>query len=112
VIGKKYGCVQWRIDLGTDVSVTHAIPVAIYEHPEADTRGSILETHRNVRRPEDGLGASRRHARSEMTCGGASPNPVDRRKRLRHRDGRQHGDERYDEKDIHVGVTVVGNQRP
>ena len=94
VIRQKSGRVQWRVDTGANVSGAHAVPVAVYKHCEADARGSLLETHRNVRRPHDGLGTRRGHARGEMACCGSGPNPVDGRERLWQHDGRQDGDER------------------
>ena len=79
VIRQKSGRVQWRVDTGANVSSAHAVPVAVYKHCEADARGPLLETHRNVRRPHDGLGTRRGHARGEMACCGSGPNPVDGR---------------------------------
>ena len=112
VIREESGGVQWRVDTGTNISGAHPIPIAISKHPEADARGSLLETHRNVCRPHHGLGTRRCHARGEMACCGSGSNPVDGRERLWHRSRRQDRGERHDEQEIHEGKTTVGSQGP
>src|SRR6185503_15165149 len=81
-----YRGLNGKVDTGRNIGCSHAVAVAVDEHPEGDAGGAVFKAESHVRGSHDGLGSGNRHPGCQEAGSRHRPRAIDGRERLRYRD--------------------------